>query len=68
MLFFSLLSVSATRVKLERYDVSDSDYINANHVTLEAHSQQYICCQAPLPNTISGNFSNKLQNNLNQIF
>jgi len=44
-----------TRVKLNKEEENDSDYINSNHVRGEEglKSQHYICCQAPLPNTMA---------------
>lgn len=52
-----VLPLEATRVRLKKEDDDEnSDYINANYVSAKdsfknRKMQQYICCQAPLPNT-----------------
>jgi len=45
-----VLPEERTRVKLHNLQ-DDSDYINANFIS--GHKEQYISCQAPLPNTTS---------------
>jgi len=50
--YTDVLPYEETRVKLQIADgEKGSDYINANHINIGDHFQQYICCQAPLPNT-----------------
>jgi len=49
--YLNILPLESTRVKLElKEGVVGSDYINANFVNTE--NRMYICCQAPLEETI----------------
>ena len=50
--FPDVICLEATRVKLEKENPTDTDYIHANYVKFPGYDRRYSCTQGPLQHTV----------------